>query len=342
MELHGISRWLPAPVLAGVLLSLSACVVEAPGELEPVERGPRICPAVTGTWDFSSMPGLAQAFPGGALPAWLADSVTAVRIDSDEDRIVIDFLADADAIVVAAEALRQSDPAGYASWRKRVEDGSADAAIADEGPALSLRRTLSNVSCKEGWWSLGYDHRPVGQEGRHSTGIALSRNRAGELLVRRHFSQTKETGFSFFGQSVTYERDAGSSVKRFAPRADAQELSTRRLRDLPLGVDPALLTSWRAGAAERIVRINSRILASLPQDVFPGEFNVLNLDVAQATSVPDHFRIAWTATFPATTRGDPVLDTLLSLTEVSGIKIVRQHEAEHGLRETAVQFEYRD
>lgn len=336
-------RRIAAGVLAGVLLSLAACGIDAPGELEPVERGAQGCPSLRGTWDFSSMRGLANAFPGDPLPPWLENSVTAVRIAPTEEpsRLEIDFLADAEAIIAAAEALRRSDPARHASWRKQVEAGAPDAAVAEDGPALSLRRTLDHVSCRDGWWSLGYDRRPIDQEGRHSTGIALSRNRAGALLVSRHFSQTKSAGFNFFGQNVTYERDGGSSVTMLAPRADAQALSTRRLRDLPLGVDPALLKKWRAEAPDRIVGISARLQARLPAEALRG-FKVLNLDVSQATSVPDHFRIEWTASFPTTTRGDPLIEALQGLPEVSGIEIVHQRESAYGGRETSVQFEYRD
>lgn len=328
--------------LVGIVLSVAGCAIEAPSELEPVEHGAQGCPSVRGTWDLSSLRGLAQSFPGEPLPAWLADAVTAVRIAPAEDRhIVVDFVADAEAIAVAADALRRSDPAGYASWRKRVEAGESDEVIAEKGPALSLSRRLGNVSCSEGWWSLGYDRRPIDQEGRHSTGIGLSRNRAGALLLRRHFSQTKSAGFNFFGQNVTYERDGGSSVTMLAPRADAQALSTRRLRDLSLGVDPALLKKWRAEAPDRIVRISARLQARLPAEALRG-FKVLNLDVSQATSVPDHFRIEWTAAFPSTTRGDPLIEALQGLPEVSGIEIVQQRESAYGGRETSVQFEYRD
>jgi hypothetical protein len=332
-----------AGVLAGFLLALAACGADAPTELEPAERGARQCPSLTGIWDLSSVPGLARAFPGDPLPAWLADSVAAARIAPAEGgRIVIDFLADADAIVVAAEALRSTDPAGYARWRKRVEADAPDEAIMAEGPVLSLRRTLGDGSCTDGWLSLGYSDRAADEKGRHLADVALSRNQAGALLVRRHYSQTKTTGFVFFGQRVTYERDAGSNITLLAPRVDAQELSMRRLRDLPLGVDPAALSIWRTRAPDRLVRINARILASLPIEVIPAEFEVLNLDVTHAKAVPDHFRITMAATFQATTRGDLLLAALQVLPEVSGLELVSQEDAGQGRRRTAVVFEYRD
>ena len=330
-------------VLAGMLLTLQACTADVPTELEPAERGAEQCPTLSGTWDLSSTPGLARLFPGGALPEWLASSVTALRLGpADDRRIVVDFLADADAIVVAAEALRQSDPARYASWRTRVEADAPDEAIMAEGPALSLRRTLGSGSCKDGWLSLGYDSRGADENGRHLTGVALSRNAAGALLVRSHYSQTKSTGFVFFGQRVTYERDANSHIALLAPRADAQELVTRRLRNLMLGVDPALLATWRARAPDRLVRINARILASLPPSVIPAGLEVVNLDVTNAKAVPDHFRIAMAATFPATSRSDPLLEALQDLPEISGLDLVSQEDAGGGRRRTAVQFEYRD
>ena len=338
-----LTPWLPFVVLAGFLLTLAGCGADVLPEHEPAERGAQQCPTLEGTWDLSAAPGLTHAFPGDALPAWLADSAIAVRIAPTEDRrIVVDFLADADAIAVAAEALRQSDPARYASWRTRVEADAADEAILAEGPALSMRRTLGSGSCTEGWLSLGYDSRGADENGKHLTGIALSRNEAGALLVRSHYSQTKDTGFVFFGQSVSYERDAGSRIVLLPPRADAQELSTRRLRDLPLGVDPAALATWRARAPDRLVRINARILESLPPNVIPAEFEVVNLDVTNAKAVPDHFRIAMAATFPATSRGDLLLEALQALPEVSGLDLVSQEDTDGGRRRTAVQFEYRD
>jgi len=40
---------------------------------------------------------------------------------------------------------------------------------------------------------------------------------------------------------------------------------------------------------------------------------VVNLDVTNAKAVPDHFRIAMAATFPATSRGDLLLEALQAL-----------------------------
>ncbi len=342
-SLHRAAQRLAVMALTGILLALTACVVEAPSELEPTGPGAAQCPSLQGIWDLSATPGLARAFPGDTGPKGFGDTVTAIRIAPLEDRrIVVDFLADAQAVVAAADALRESDPASYAHWRTRVEADAADEEVAALGPALSVRRTFGDGSCKDGWMSLGYQRHAPDEKGRHFTGIALSRNRLGELLVRRHFSQTKDAGFNFFGQRVTYERDAGSSVSRLALRADAQALSMRRLRDLPLGVDPAELATWRARAPDRLVHINTRILASLPASVIPAEFKLLNLDVTSAKAVPDHFRIAMAATFPETPRGDLLLETLQALPEVSGLELASQEDAGHGRRRTAVVFEYRD
>ena len=324
-------------VLAGSLMTLAGCGADVLPEHEPAERGAQQCPTLAGTWDLSATPGLVHRFPGDALPDWLADSVTALRIaPGDDRRVVIDYLADTDAVVVEAEALRQADPARYASWRKRVEADAPAEAILAEGPAFVVRRTLGNGSCTDGWLSLGYDIRGADANGRHLTGVALSRNRAGALLVRSHYSQTKTTGFVFFGQAVTYELDAGSHIALLPPRADAQELSTRRLRDLPLGLDPAALATWRARAPDRLVRINARILGSLPPSVISEEFEVVNLDVTNAKAVPDHFRIAMAATFPATTRGDLLLEALQALPEVSGLDLVSQDTPVADAARTAV------
>ncbi|OJY89171.1 MAG: hypothetical protein BGP25_11565 [Lysobacterales bacterium 63-13] len=64
--------------------------------------------------------------------------------------------------------------------------------------------------------------------------------------------------------------------------------------------------------------------------------------MTHAKVVPDHFRIAMAATFPATSRGDPLLDVLQVLPEISGLDLVSQEDAGGGRRRTAVQFEYRD
>ena len=141
---------------------------------------------------------------------------------------------------------------------------------------------------------------------------------------------------------MTYERDGGSSITRLSTRTDAQALSTRRLRDLSLGVDPAELATWRARAPDRLVRINERLMARLPLGVIPEGFEVMNLDVAHAKAVPDHFRIAMAATFPAAARDDPLLEALADLPEVSAIELVSQGSATGERRRTAVQFEYRD
>ena len=342
-RLRHVAHRVAAGVLGASLLLLAACRVDVPDEHEPADRGAGQCPMLEGIWDLSAAPGLAGAFPGGALPQWLENSVTAVRIGATDDRhLVVELLADADAVVAAAEALRASDPSRYATWRRRVEAGASDEAILAEGPALSMRRTLGEGSCTDGWLSLGYERHAPDANGRHFTGIALSRNSDGALLVRRHYSRTKYTGFVFFGQNVSYERDAGSQITLLAPRTDARELAARQLQGLALGVDPAALADWRAQAPDRLVRINSRLLASLPPGVIPAQFEVVNLDVTDATAVPDHFRIAMAVTFPSTWRNDPLLEALQAQSGVSGLELVSQGDAGNGRRRTAVQFDYRD
>jgi hypothetical protein len=314
------------------------------------EKGP--CPDLIGDYELKHHDDALQLFPNETPAAFAEMSYLSIEPGIGTSRYRAVFRPMPGRLDLAAMELRMQAPARYMRWRELVlqDDGpiaGREAAIAEIGPAVGIARDIEG-SCRSGWSSIGSAQRVKppfdpdrGPPPPTYVGTSISRSVRGDLLIKRSVSETKSTGFSFFGQTFTYQTHAYTTWHRL-PLAPAGSARAK----LDANTLPTVLTDaqWSAMKAERddaFLVVEQHLRRYIANRTRISVLRPVQFDPSALSLPPGTMRIEFGGDYSGERADNPFVAAMRTQVGVSEIELRREELRPDGRKQTLVNALYR-
>jgi hypothetical protein len=353
--LWGTALRIVIPILCAAFLTGCSGEDMPPSDFEPAagvgdEKG--ACPDLIGDYVLKHHDDALQLFPNETPAAFANMAYLSIEPGVDTNRYRAVFRPAPGRLDLAAMELRMQAPTRYARWRELVlqDDGrisGREAAIAEIGPAVGVVRDIEG-SCRSGWSNVGSAQQilpPISPDGEPTpttfVGTSISRDIRGDLIIKRNASESKSTGFSFFGQAVTYQTHAYTTWHRL-PLAPAGSARAK----LDASTLPAVLTDaqWSAMKAERdaaFVVVEQQLRRYIANRTRISVLRPVQFDPSALSLPLGTIRIEFGGDYPGERADNPFVAAMRTQVGVSEIELRREELRSDGRKQTLVHALYR-
>lgn len=347
-RLWGAALRIVVPILCAAFLTGCSSEEMAPPDYEPaagVGKKKGACPDLIGDYVLKDKVDALRLFPSETLSAFADMAYLSIEPGYDTNVYRAVFRPAPGRLDLAATELRMQAPTRYARWRELVlqDDGriaGREAEIAKTGPAIAVVRDIQ-VSCHSGWSDVGSKRIPPIthlDEPALDTYVrtSISRDARGNLLIRGVVSETKSTGFSFFGQAVTRPTHAGTMWHRLllAPAGSARaklDAST-----LPAVLTDAQWSAMNAGRDEAFLAIENQLRRYITNRTRISVLRPVQFDPSASSLPPGTMRIEFGGDYPGERAENPFVAAMRTQAGVLKIDLRSEELRSDGRKQTLV------